>query len=100
MINNRSLNKVLYNNAKLADTVKPSKMSKAFVTMFTILSPIAKIVYIMAIIFCFITILLIPVVGGIIAYMMKNLHNKLPALVESQVTPQLNHFLLPPISKS
>lgn len=100
VVNNRSLNKVLYDDFKLQDVVKPSSKGKTAITAFNILSPIAKAgTVILAIVFFF-SIFLIPAIAGLYVWLVKNLLSKLPALVNRSVKPQLQALLLPPVNKS
>lgn len=99
IVNNRSLGKVLYNEAKLLDVVKPSTKMKTLSTAFNFLSPIAKGIAILFAIICIVTILLIPLIGIGYVVLINKLLAKLPVLVNSEVKPKLNALLLPPISR-
>ena len=98
VVNNRSLNRVLYNDNQLATVVKPSSFAKVFTAYGNILGPITKIVLPIIVFFCLITIILAPVVGVIAVGLTNFLKTKLPGIANSEVKPKLQPFLLPPVN--
>lgn len=89
------------------DLVKPAGIGNTLVTLFKILSPIAKAVVSVIFIGSILTmisspvmiIILMPVLAYLLSYLVKNAHKQLPSLVESEVKTRLNPLLLPPIVK-
>lgn len=107
VINNRSLNKVLYDNNQLLELVKPTDIKQSFVTFISILSPMAKIVCGIILAACILMlistplmiIVLLPVLAGLLAFIAKNAIKQLAPLMEKEVKPRLHPLLLPPITK-
>lgn len=99
VVNNRSLNTVLYNDRNLMDTVKPTTKTMTIKTAFMLLSTPAKIIFGIICAFCVMTVVLIPVVSVIYMYVMYRLLGKLPAFTNRELKPKLQPFLLPPVAR-
>lgn len=99
IVNNRSLNKVLYNYEALGNVVRPTKFSKVFTAYGQILSTTAKIVCCVLIFIGIITIILAPLVVVVAKTCSHYLNKKLPDVAQREVTPKLQSFLLPALPK-
>ena len=100
VINNRSLNKVLYDERLMAYIVDPVTYLKTFQSIFKILNPAVAIICIIAIVICIISIILIPVAALIIYIISKKHLAKFPSVVAKEVKPKLKPFLLLPITQT
>lgn len=100
VVNNRSLNRLLYDERLMGYMVDPVTYVKTFVSMFKTLNPTVAIICIVAIIFCLISVILIPLAVLIVYVISKKFLTKFPAVVAKEVKPKLNQILLPPVSKA
>lgn len=99
VVNNRSLNTILYDDKNLMDTVKPTTKLTSIKTAFGVLSPTSKVMYSIAFIFCLVTVVLIPVAFAIFPYVIYSLLSKLPAFTNRELKPKLQPLLLPPVAR-
>lgn len=98
VINNRSLNKVIYDERLMGYLVDPVTYLKTFQAMYKTLNPTVAMICAIAIVICVISIILIPVAGLIIYIISKKYLAKFPSVVAKEVKPKLNPLLLPPIT--
>lgn len=97
-VNNRSLNKVLYNEAGIYTLLSSSSIIKTILVAFMKANIFMKI-WVGISIFLATTIILSPILGITVMFMVKGLEYKLPVLANQEIKPKLNEFLLPAIGK-
>lgn len=94
IVNNRSLNKVLYDNEGLAEGLKATTQLKALIAAFKHSSIGLKIGWIACLIIFF------PISVVPFKVMLDNQRATRLKLLEQTVKPQITKFLLPPLSKA
>lgn len=100
VVNNRSLNKVIYDERLMGYMIDPITYLKTFQAMFQTLNPTIAIICGIAIVICVISIILIPVAALIIYVISKKYLAKFPLVVAAQVKPKLQPLLLSPVTQA
>lgn len=98
VVNNRSLNKIIYDERLMAYMVDPLTYLKTFYGLYKTLNPTIAIICGIAIAVCLISVILIPVALLIVYVLFKKYVAKFPSVVASEVKPKLKDILLPPIA--
>lgn len=98
LINNRSLNRVLYHEQLLKDATNPLQtMATLKAIGREIGNPLLTTIGVILIVIFTLTVILIPFALGIFALMVKKLNAKADGIVNREIKPNLNQFLLPAV---
>lgn len=98
VINNQSLNQVIYDERLMGYLIDPITYLKTVQAMFKTLNPTVAIICGIAIIICVVSVILIPIAALIIYVISKNYLAKFPSVVATEVKPKLQDLLLPAIT--
>lgn len=94
IVNNRNLNKILYNNDKLSLGFQATSTIKVIIAAFKHASIILKLIF-LASLAIFFPIAIVP-----LKVMIANQRDFILKKVETDIKPQIAKFLLPPLSKA